>query len=53
LQDYPLAVTGIYALMPERRLVPPRVRAFVDFLAERWQTSPPGSSSPALGLPES
>jgi DNA-binding transcriptional LysR family regulator len=24
--------------MPQRRLVPPRVRAFVDFLAERFDT---------------
>lgn len=33
LPDYPLAATGIWAVMPQRRLVPPRVRAFVDFLA--------------------
>jgi len=30
------ADSGIYAVMPQRRLVPPRVRAFVDFLAERF-----------------
>jgi DNA-binding transcriptional LysR family regulator len=35
LPDYPIATTGIHAVMPQRRLVPPRVRAFVDFLAER------------------
>ena len=35
LPDYPIAMTGIHAVMPQRRLVPPRVRAFVDFLAER------------------
>jgi DNA-binding transcriptional LysR family regulator len=29
---------GIHAVMPQRRLVPPRVRAFVDFLAERFDT---------------
>ena len=41
LPDYPLADTGIYAVMPQRRLVPPRVRAFVDFLAERFGDNPP------------
>jgi len=35
LADYPVAETGIYAVMPQRRLVPPRVRAFVDFMEER------------------
>lgn len=41
LPDYPIATTGIYAVMPQRRLVPPRVRAFVDFLAERLGEDPP------------
>jgi DNA-binding transcriptional LysR family regulator len=41
LPDWPLAETGIHALMPQRRLVPPRVRAFVDFLAERLGGIPP------------
>lgn len=41
LPDYSLATTGIYAVMPERRLVPSRVRAFVDFLAERLGEHPP------------
>ncbi|SPA55532.1 LysR family transcriptional regulator [Cupriavidus taiwanensis] len=41
LPDYPVADTGIYAVMPQRRLVPPRVRAFVDFLAERFGEHPP------------
>ncbi|PZX33879.1 putative transcriptional regulator, LysR family [Cupriavidus phytorum] len=41
LPDYPVADTGIYAVMPQRRLVPPRVRAFVDFLAERLGDDPP------------
>ncbi|MGO4223544.1 LysR family transcriptional regulator [Lysobacter sp. TAF61] len=35
LADHPIAETGIYAVMPQRRLVPPRVRAFVDFMEER------------------
>lgn len=42
LADHPIAVSGIYAVMPQRRLVPPRVRAFVDFLAEKWSELPPG-----------
>lgn len=41
LPDHAIADTGIYAVMPERRLVPPRVRAFVDFLAERFGDNPP------------
>jgi len=41
LPDYAIADTGIYALMPQRRLMPPRVRAFVDFLAERFGDDPP------------
>ncbi len=41
LEDYPVADTGIHAVMPQRRLVPPRVRAFVDFLAERFGDNPP------------
>jgi len=42
LADYPLADSGIYAVMPQRRLVPPRVRAFVDFLAEKFADPPWG-----------
>lgn len=41
LPDYPLSATGIWAVMPQRRLVPPRVRAFVDFLASRLGDRPP------------
>lgn len=41
LPGYPIATTGIHAVMPQRRLVPPRVRAFVDFLAERFGKHPP------------
>lgn len=32
LPDYPVANTAIYAVMPQRRLVPQRVRAFTEFL---------------------
>lgn len=36
LPGYTLEETGIYAVMPQRRLVPSRVRSFVDFLSERF-----------------
>ena len=36
-----LRETGIHAVMPQRRFVPPRVRAFVDFLEARFGTRPP------------
>jgi DNA-binding transcriptional LysR family regulator len=41
LPEYSLTDTGIHAVMPQRRLVPPRVRAFVDFLADRLGDVPP------------
>lgn len=41
LPDYSLAASGIYAVMPHRRLMPPRARAFVDFLVEQWGVRPP------------
>ncbi len=41
LPEYTLPDTGIHALMPQRRLVPPRVRAFVDFIAEKFGETPP------------
>lgn len=40
LPDHAPADTGIHAVMPQRRLVPSRVRAFVDFLAERLAEPP-------------
>ncbi|MDH5822793.1 LysR family transcriptional regulator [Luteimonas sp. RD2P54] len=40
LPDWPVPCSGIHAVMPQRRLVPPRVRAFVDFLAERFAEPP-------------
>lgn len=36
LPEYSIADSGIYAVMPQRRLVPPRVRTFVEFLASRF-----------------
>lgn len=46
LPDYRIAETGIHAVMPQRRLVPPRVRAFVDFLAQRLGDPPPWEREP-------
>lgn len=41
LPDYPLATTAVSAVMPQRRLVPPRVRAFTAFLIEEFGDDPP------------
>lgn len=40
LPNYPLATTGIWAVMPQRRLMPARVRAFVEFLGKRFGENP-------------
>jgi len=40
LPDCRLATTAISAVMPQRRLVPPRVGAFVDFLEARFGDAP-------------
>jgi DNA-binding transcriptional LysR family regulator len=41
LPEYHLPESGIYAVMPERRMVLPRVRAFVDLLTEHLGETPP------------
>jgi DNA-binding transcriptional LysR family regulator len=41
LPGFALPETGIYAVMPQRHLVPARIRAFVDYLAERLGKEPP------------
>ena len=41
LPDFPLVTTVISAVMPQRRQVPPRVRAFVDFLMDEFGDNPP------------
>jgi DNA-binding transcriptional LysR family regulator len=41
LPDCHLPETGIHAVMPQRRLVPPRVNAFIDFMAEKIGGVPP------------
>jgi DNA-binding transcriptional LysR family regulator len=41
LPDHPPPGHGVYALYPHGRYVPPRVRAFIDFLAKAYGPSPP------------
>lgn len=41
LPDYGLPESGIYAVMPQRRMILPRVRAFVDFLHRQLGGAPP------------
>jgi DNA-binding transcriptional LysR family regulator len=48
LPAYQLPESGIYAIMPQRRLVPPRVRAFVDFLTQQFGETPPWERYPAV-----
>jgi DNA-binding transcriptional LysR family regulator len=45
LPGYQLPESAIYAVMPERRLVMPRVRAFVDFLTQQLGDTPPWERS--------
>jgi len=40
LPGFPVPASGIHAVMPARSMVPPRVRAFVDFLARRLELPP-------------
>ncbi len=40
LPGFPVAETAIWAVMPQRRMVPPRVTAFVDFLAAEFAQPP-------------
>jgi len=51
LPDYPIADTGIHAVMPRRQLTPRRVRAFVEFLGERFGEKPPWDRGLRLGRP--
>ena len=36
LQDYVRQDGGVYAVYPHARYLPPKIRVFIDFLAERW-----------------
>lgn len=49
LPDYALPESGIYAVMPERRHAPARVRAFIDFLADELGDPPPWERGRAAG----
>ena len=41
LQDYPLLPdTAIWAVYPSSRLLAPKVRAFIDYFAERFGSAP-------------
>lgn len=47
LRDFPLITeSAIWALYPSKRLVPPRVRAMIDFLVDRFSPVPPWERSP-------
>jgi DNA-binding transcriptional LysR family regulator len=52
LPHYRLAESGIHALMPQRRLVPLRVRAFVEFLVEKFGDMPPWERETSRVPPE-
>ncbi|HEY0229923.1 MAG TPA: LysR family transcriptional regulator [Dokdonella sp.] len=47
LPRWRIAASGIYAVMPQRRLAPLRVHAFVEFLIERFGVHPPWERAPA------
>lgn len=40
LPDWRLPALSLHAVMPERRYVPAKVRAFVDYLSARWGDAP-------------
>jgi DNA-binding transcriptional LysR family regulator len=45
LPDYVPAPTNVYAVYPSRRHLSAKVRAFVDFLAERFAATADGSAT--------
>lgn len=49
LPDYRVPGADIHALYPQRKLVSPKVRAFVQFLAERFGPVPYWETAPARG----
>lgn len=55
LPDFAVPESGIFAVMPQRRLVPLRVRVFVDFLCEHFADPPwereSARRAPAAGPP--
>jgi len=40
LQDFVRQEGGVYAVYPHARYLPPKIRVFIDFLAERWGGDP-------------
>ena len=40
VERYQLEELGIHAVYPQRSYVPPKVRAFIDFLAQRFGGKP-------------
>lgn len=50
LPEYQLRDTGIHAVMPERRYMPPRVRAFIDFLTARLAARSPWREAGATAV---
>jgi len=50
LPEYRLPESAIYAVMPPRRLVLPRARAFIDFLAAYFGETPPWERHLAAAL---
>ncbi len=51
LADCRVAETGIHAVMPQRKLVPLRVRAFIDYLEEQFGGTPPWERGLAVAAP--
>ena len=49
LDDYPTEPSSLYAVYPHNRYLSPKVRAFVDFLAERFAPPAPWDRGMALG----
>ncbi|MEE9927725.1 LysR family transcriptional regulator [Microvirgula aerodenitrificans] len=46
LPDYPPLPLRVYALLPGRRLMPAKVRVFLDAVAEELERGDPGSAAP-------
>ena len=49
LDDYPTEPSTLYAVYPHNRYLSPKVRAFVDFLAERFAPPAPWDRGTAVG----
>ncbi|MFH0340752.1 MAG: LysR substrate-binding domain-containing protein [Chromatiales bacterium] len=49
LDDYPTEPSTLYAVYPHNRYLSPKVRAFVDFLTERFAPPAPWDRGTAVG----